>query len=399
MRERFSLVARCPQTSARAGLLHTAHGDVPTPVFLPVASQGSVKALAPDDLRALGARMLLANAYHLYLRPGPQAIEQAGGLRRFMAWDGPILTDSGGFQVFSLARLSRVSDEGVRFRSHIDGSEHIWTPESALELQGRLGVDVMMPLDECPPYGDEAKITHATLRTEFWAERTLRAHVAGTQLLFGIAQGGTNAGLRAAATRAISRMGFDGVAFGGLSIGEPKKLTWEMVRLSAAETPESLPRYLMGVGAPEDLVDGIACGVDVFDCALPTRVARNGSLFTPEGRVNIRNAAYRLAVGPLDPACDCYACRTFSAAYLHHLFRAGELLFYRLATLHNLRFVLRLVERARSAVTDGSFAGFRRDFLERYRTSDEEMRTGQKKLWLQAQERARAMGPESSPED
>jgi len=256
-----------------------------------------------------------------------------------------------------------------------------------------------MALDECPPYGDDAKVARATARTERWAERALRSHVPGPRLLFGIAQGGTSPELRAAATRAVSGMGFDGVAFGGLSIGEPKTLTWEMVRLSAAEAPEHLTRHLMGVGAPEDLLEGIACGVDVFDCALPTRVARNGSLFTLEGRVNIRNAAYRLAPGPLDPACDCYACRTFSAAYLHHLFRAGELLFYRLATLHNLRFVLHLVERARAAILGGSFAGFRREFLERYPTSDEEVRVGQKKLWLQAQERTRAARPDGPPEN
>ena len=390
----FTIDTACPRTRARAGTLRTPHGAVPTPAFMPVATQATVKALDPADLTAIGARILLSNTYHLYLRPGIETIERLGGLHRFMAWDGPILTDSGGFQVFSMGLLRKVTEEGVTFRSHIDGAEHALTPEKVVELQRRLGVDIMMPLDVCPAYGEDAPaVREAAERTLRWAERGLTAYRSGQtkgQALFGIVQGGTSPELRRESAERTVALGFAGYAVGGLSLGEPKALTWAALDATEPLLPRDRLRYMMGVGSPEDLVEGVARGMDMFDCALPTRVARHGALFTPEGRVNILRAPYRERREPIDPTCDCYACRTFSAAYLHHLFKAEELLAHRLATLHNLRFVLRLMETMRRAIVDGRFEDFRRDFHARYTPSDEETRVEQKAKWLRARE-ARGM--------
>jgi queuine tRNA-ribosyltransferase len=369
--------------SARAGELLTAHGVVPTPAFMPVGSQATVKTLTPDDIKGLGFNMILANTYHLYLRPGIDVIEKMGGLHAFMAWDGAILTDSGGYQVFSLAPLRKINDEGVTFRSHIDGSEHFLTPELAVAYQEKLGSDVAMVLDECTAYGDsKEKVQHAMERTHSWAERCLKAHNKKGQALYAIVQGGMFPELRRQSAECLTQMDFPGYAVGGLSVGEPKEITLAMIAETLALLPAVKPRYLMGVGSPEDIVESVARGIDILDCALPTRVARNGALFTARGRVNIRNAAFKTMDAPIDPDCDCYTCRNFSAAYLSHLFRAGELLALRLASVHNLRFIGNLVERIRKSILDSTFNVLREDFLSGYETTDETTRMEQKRRWL-----------------
>jgi queuine tRNA-ribosyltransferase len=379
--EHFTLIKR--DGGARAGELHTAHGTVPTPVFMPVGSQATVKTLAPAELREAGFGMVLGNTYHLYLRPGIDIIKELGGLHRFMGWDGAVLTDSGGYQIFSLAPLRRLDDEGVTFRSHIDGSEHVFTPERAVAYQEQLGADVIMVLDECAAYGESREEIEAAMqRTHRWARRCLDARTRDDLALYAIVQGGMHADLRRASAEALAGLDFPGYAIGGLSVGEPKDVTLEMLSVTTECLPEDKPRYLMGVGAPEDLVNGAARGVDLFDCALPTRVARNGALFTPDGRINIRKAAYRAMDGPLDPDCDCATCRNFSAAYLNHLFRADELLGLRLASVHNLRFLARLMENIRQAVLAGTFEAFAADFLARYTPTDDEARVAQKRKWL-----------------
>ncbi len=383
----FQIESSCPRTGARTGLLNTPHGSIRTPVFMPLATQGSVKALDPGDLKAIGAAMLLGNAYHLYLRPGMEVIRTFGGLHRFMGWEGPLLTDSGGFQVFSLGHMRRVSDEGVLFRSHIDGSEHFLTPELSIEIQETLGADIIMAFDECAPFeADPPAIREAMERTHRWAERSLRRHTRNDQALFGIVQGGTSAELRTESAEILKAMDFPGYAIGGLSVGEPKGLMYAISKHTAAMLPPDKPRYLMGVGSPEDLVECISHGIDMFDCALPTRTARNGGLLTPKGRINIRNARFKNEEGPVDPDCDCYTCRTFSAAYVHHLFRCEELLAYRLTTIHNLRFVIRLMDRIRAAITDGTFPEFKEHFMATYRPTDEEVRSTQKRKWREGRE-------------
>ncbi len=384
-RDHFHLLKTCG--SARAGELLTAHGVVPTPVFMPVGSQATVKTLTPDDIKTLGFKMVLANTYHLYLRPGIDVIEKMGGLHRFMSWDGAILTDSGGYQVFSLAPLRKITDEGVIFRSHIDGSEHFITPEAAIEFQESLGADVIMALDECAAYGDAKEKVHgAMVRTHDWAERCFKAHKHKAQALYAIVQGGMFPDLRKESAKQLAEMDFPGFAVGGLSVGEPKEVTLAMLEESIAFLPSAKPRYLMGVGSPEDLVEGVARGVDVFDCALPTRVARNGALFTTQGRINIRNAAYKTLDVPIDPLCDCYTCRNFSAAYLSHLFRAGELLALRLATLHNLSFIGNLINNIRQSIIEGTFNAMRESFLGSYEPTNETTRVAQKKKWLEARD-------------
>jgi len=341
--------------------------------------------LTPEEVRDVGTTMLLANTYHLYLRPGIPVIEGAGGLHKFMAWDGPILTDSGGYQVFSLAGLRRINNKGVVFRSHIDGSEHTLTPELAVQYQESLGADIIMVLDECTAIdSDYAHVEQALRRTNHWAERCLKAKRRSDQALFGIVQGGIYPELRKQSVEFLTSMDFPGYAIGGLSIGEPKQVTLSITEETAALLPQDKPRYLMGVGSPEDLVECVARGIDIFDSALPTRVARNGALFTSSGRVNILNAAFAEEQRPLDPACDCYTCRTFSAVYLHHLFKAKELLAYRLATIHNLTFISNLVCRMRDAILNGTFPLFREDFMVRYRPTDEATRLDQKQKWLQS---------------
>jgi len=381
----FRLIETCPGSRARAGELLTRHGIVPTPVLMPVGSQATVKTLTPDEIRGVGMTMLLANAYHLYLRPGIPVIERMGGLHKFMGWDGVILTDSGGYQVFSLASLRAVSDEGVVFRSHIDGSEHSLTPERAVGYQETLGSDIAMVLDECPAVdGSLEQVRRAMLRTYRWAERCRRAHTRKDQALYAIVQGGVFPALRRESAELSVSLDFAGYAIGGLSIGEPKQVTLDMVAHTAGLLPVDRPRYLMGVGSPEDIVEGTARGVDMFDSALPTRVARNGALFTSGGRVNILNARYAHQEEPVEVGCDCYTCRTFSGAYLHHLFRAKELLAYRLGTIHNLAFISRLMRNVRNAIMDGTFESFRSEFLTGYRTTDEQTRLEQKQKWLRS---------------
>ena len=363
---------------ARAGRLRTFHGEVATPAFMPVATQGSVKALDSADVEAVGAEMVLGNAYHLYLRPGIELIREMGGLNRFMGWDKPILTDSGGFQGFSLEHLRKIDEDGITFKSHLDGSMHQFTPEGVIEHQRALEVDIMMPLDVCLPAGADRDATAAAVeRTARWAERSLAAHDGDGPALFGIVQGGLMSDLRALSAERTVAMGFPGYAIGGLSVGETKAEMYEMAGLAAGMLPGDAPRYLMGVGAPEDLVEAVARGVDMFDCALPTRIARNGGLFTGEGRVHVYTARFRSVEGPVDPECDCYTCAGFSAAYLHHLFRAKELLALRLGTIHNLRFIFRLMRDMRAAIVEGRFAEFRAAFHQRYVPANEARRQEQ----------------------
>ena len=363
---------------ARAGRLRTPHGEVATPAFMPVATQGSVKALDTADVEGVGAEIVLGNTYHLYLRPGIELIREMGGLHRFMGWHRPILTDSGGFQGFSLEHLRKIDEDGITFKSHLDGSMHQFTPEAVVEHQKGLGVDIIMPLDVCLPAGSDSSLTAAAVeRTARWAERSLAAHDGDGPSLFGIVQGGLFADLRALSAERTVAMGFPGYSIGGLSVGETKAEMYQMAGLAAGMLPTDKPRYLMGVGAPEDLVEAVARGVDMFDCALPTRIARNGGLFTGEGRVHVYTARFRSVDGPIDPDCDCYTCKNFSAAYLHHLFRAKELLALRLGTIHNLRFILRLMQDMRAAIVDGNFAEFREAFHQRYVPANEERRQEQ----------------------
>ncbi|MGZ3678766.1 MAG: tRNA guanosine(34) transglycosylase Tgt [Ktedonobacterales bacterium] len=381
----FEVLARCGETAARAGIVRTPHGAIQTPVFMPVGTHATVKAVGPDDLEAMGASIVLSNTYHLLLRPGPELVAHFGGLHGFMRWPRPILTDSGGFQVFSLGKLREVSDAGVRFRSHLDGSEVVLTPRRVMEIEALLGADIILPLDECPPYPcppEEAR--RATERTHRWAEQALTAKVRSDQALFGIPQGGMDPNLRAKSARFIGSLPFDGFSIGGLSVGEPKPLMWQMLEAAVPELPDGKPRHLLGVGSPDDLLEGIARGVDMFDCVLPTRTARTGGLYTPAGRFNIRNSRFREELGPVDPTCDCYTCRTFSAGYLHHLIRAeedetrGELLYYRLASIHNLRFLIRLMEGARAAILEGTFPQYHARFQEGFTPPDREQAEAQR---------------------
>jgi len=375
-------------SGARAGELYTPHGTVPTPVFMPVGSQATVKTLTPREIKDIGFNMVLANTYHLYLRPGIDVIEKMGGLHRFMAWDSAVLTDSGGYQVFSLAPLCKITDEGVTFRSHIDGSEHFLTPELAVKYQESLGADIMMVLDECTAYGDsQEKVRRAMDRTHRWAERCLKTQKRKDQALYAIVQGGMFPELRRQSVEYLTALNFPGYAIGGLSVGEPKETTFAMVEETSALLPVEKPRYLMGVGSPEDIVEAVARGIDIFDSALPTRVARNGALFTGKGRINIRKATYRRMEKPLDPDCDCYTCRTFSTAYLSHLFRSDELLGLRLATVHNLRFIANLMGKIRNSILEGTFDAFREDFLSSYQTTNEQVRVEQKGRWLRSSRR------------
>ena len=379
----FRLIQTCLNSQARIGELLTPHGAVSTPVFLPVGSQGAIKTLTPEEVKATGMTMILANTYHLYLRPGIGVIEKAGGLHKFMGWEWAILTDSGGYQIFSLARLRQLSDDGVTFRSHIDGSEHHLTPELIIKFQESLGADIIMVLDECPAHDDSLeKVKMAMERTHRWAERCQKVQKRRDQALYAIAQGGIFPELRRQSAEYLASLDFPGYAIGGLSIGEPKRVTLAMIEATVAWLPEDKPRYLMGVGSPEDIVEAVARGIDMFDSALPTRVARNGALFTWQGRRNIGNAAYSQMEQPIVPGCDCYTCRNFSAAYLHHLFGCDELLAYRLATIHNLSFVSSLMAKIRGAIQDGTFLSFKDDFLANYQPADEQIRLNQKQKWL-----------------
>ena len=356
----FDLLRTDP-TGARRGRLFTARGTVDTPAFMPVGTYGAVKSLAPEEVAATGAQILLGNTYHLFLRPGHEVIASLGGLHRFMGWSGPILTDSGGFQVFSLASLRKVTDAGVEFRSHLDGALHMLTPEKAMEIQAALGSDISMVLDECPPgQAPRDVVAGAMERTSAWAARCRRAVPAGAgRAVFGIVQGGVHADLRRAHAQEIVAIGFDGYAVGGVSVGEPRELIHEVGRLTGPLLPSGSPRYMMGMGSPEDLLELIGSGFDMFDCVMPTRNARNGTLFTSRGPLHIRNEAWTRDERPLDPSCGCAACSRFSRAYLRHLFLSSEILGHRLNTIHNLAFYQGLVRGAREAIAAGDYASWR----------------------------------------
>ncbi len=365
----FRVIAEDTETNARAGELVTPHGVIETPIFMPVGTQATVKTLAPSDLHAIGAEIILSNAYHLYLRPGAAVVRAVGGLHRFMGWDRAILTDSGGYQIFSLSRLNRVTDDGLEFQSHLDGSRHFMTPEDNVALQRDLGADIIMALDECVAYPSEREYARRSHElTVRWAGRAHEAWRSdpGEQALFGIVQGATYADLRRGSARAISDMGFPGYAIGGLAVGEPASVMREMVDVVVDELPADRPRYFMGQGFPEDIIGSVAQGVDMFDCVMPTRNARKGSVFTSEGRLVVKNAAYATDDRPLDPACSCYACADFSRAYIRHLFQAEELLAGRLASLHSLTFYLSMTREMRASIVEGRFPRWRRAFLERY---------------------------------
>ncbi|MEZ0329587.1 MAG: tRNA guanosine(34) transglycosylase Tgt [Dissulfuribacterales bacterium] len=362
----FQELCRSTDSSARRGRLFLAHGNVETPCFMPVGTQASVKALSPDDLLSCGAQIILANTYHLYLRPGHELIEKLGGLHGFMGWKGPILTDSGGFQVYSLAQMCRIQEEGAEFRSHIDGSLHWLTPELVIEIQEALGSDIMMPLDVCIPYGasyDEA--VNALERTTRWAMRCKAAQKRNELALFAIIQGGMFSELRRRSAEGLLELGMDGYAIGGLSVGEPKDVMLQILSEVRPAIPAQYPAYLMGVGTPEDLVDAVDLGVDMFDCVMPTRNARNGKIFTSFGHIVIKNARYADDNHPIDEYCRCYTCRNFSRAYLRHLFMANELLAYRLLSIHNIYYYQFLMKSMRDAIEANEFQSFKRQFYEK----------------------------------
>ncbi len=367
---RFEVEARDPHGHARLGRLTLPHGEVETPIFMPVGTQASVKACSQEDLEAVGAQIILGNAYHLYLRPGTETLEAAGGIHHFMHWNRPVLTDSGGFQVFSLADLNKVTPEGVTFQSHLDGSRHVFTPEKAIDVQISIGADIIMCFDECTTYPvTREKAEESMQMTLRWADackRRWEERHAAHQALFGIVQGSVFLDLRTECAEALSAMDFPGYAIGGVSVGESKEEMVSVVEATAPLLPENKPRYLMGVGPPEDILEAIERGVDMFDCVMPTRNARNGGLFTSQGRLNIKNAQYARDFRPIDPECTCPVCQTYTRAYLAHLYRAGEILALRLNTLHNLFFMLQLTARARDAIRGGRFQDFKRAFLQRY---------------------------------
>jgi len=363
----FQYTLQAQDGHARLGVFSTPHGEIHMPAFAPVGTQATVKTLTPEEVRDLGAELVLANTYHLYLRPGADRVARFGGLHSFMGWDGPILTDSGGFQVFSLSDLRQVDADGVTFKSHLDGSRHRFTPEKVMEIEAKLGADIIMALDECPDPRDRAYNEEALRRTHAWAERCA-AHQQRPQdqALFGIIQGGIFPDLRLQSAEFLAGLNLPGYAIGGLSVGETKAEMYATLDEVMPAIPADRPRYLMGVGAPDDIVEGVARGVDLFDCVLPTRIARNGAIFTRHGRINLRNARFADEFSPLEQGCDCYTCTHFSSGYVHHLIRAKEILGLRLTTLHNLRFLQRLMSDIRQHIAAGSFASFREAFLADY---------------------------------
>ncbi len=362
---KFSLLAEDSSSKARAGVLHTPHGPVQTPVFMPVGTRATVKTMSAEEMGEMGASILLANTYHLYLRPGDDLIKEAGGLHRFMNWPRPILTDSGGFQVFSLAAFRRITPDGVRFRSHLDGSEHYLTPERVMAIEENLGADIVMPLDVCPPYPCSYEdVSKAVDLSAEWARRSVISRSRGDQALFGIVQGGVHPDLRARSAAATVELNLPGYAIGGLSVGEPKELLLGVLDTTVPLLPEGKPRYLMGVGSPDLLLEGVWRGVDMFDCVMPTRMARTGTVYTANGRLVLRNAAYSRDFSPIEEECDCLACRSYTRAYIRHLLKAGEILGLRLCTWHNLSFILRFMNRIREAIMEGRLDELRRRFLE-----------------------------------
>jgi len=375
---KFSLKAK--EGSARVGVIETSRGSIQTPVFMPVATQGSVKALDNYDLEKIGAEIILGNVYHLNLRPGSDLIQRIGGLHKFMNWDRPILTDSGGFQGFSLQHLRKISEEGINFKSHIDGSSHLLTPEKVVQIQFELGSNIWMPLDVClPPDSNFDQIDEALGMTSRWMERSLDAKKEFCGDLFGIIQGGLFTELRQKSVDMMTSFDLPGYSIGGLSVGESKEEMYQTLAFTTQQLPENKPRYLMGVGSPEDLLVGVKNGVDMFDCVLPTRVARNGALYTRFGRKNITNKLYRELDEKFDELCDCYFCENFSAAYLHHLFRSKEYLAYKLASIHNLRFLVNLMNQIRVSILNNQFENFYIDYLNEYKIADEHQRLLQRK--------------------
>ncbi|MCR4576660.1 MAG: tRNA guanosine(34) transglycosylase Tgt [Clostridiales bacterium] len=364
---RFELLHVCKQTGARRGRLHTPHGVIETPVYMPVGTQATVKTVSPEELKELSAQIILSNTYHLHLRPGEDLVAEAGGLHRFMNWDRPILTDSGGFQVFSLASLRKITEEGVMFASHLDGSRHFFSPEVSIGIQEKLGSDIMMQFDVCSAYPcsyDDAD--KAMRRTVRWLDRCVKAWKRPDQALFGIVQGAFYKDLRVECARQMAEYDLPGYGIGGLSVGEPKEIMYDMLDALNPVMPQNKPRYLMGVGSPDCLVEGVLRGVDMFDCVLATRVARNGTVFTRNGRLVIRNAAYARDFGPLEESCDCYACRNYSRAYIRHLLKAEEIFGLRLCSIHNLRYLTKLMEDIRSAIEQDSLRDFTEDFYSRH---------------------------------
>lgn len=368
---RFELLKKDPKTKARRGILHTPHGDVQTPVFMPVGTQATVKAMKPEDVAGLGhegSHIILGNTYHLYLRPGHELIKRAGGLHKFMNWNRAILTDSGGFQVFSLGKMRKITEEGVRFQSYIDGSYHMFTPEKSMEVQEALGSDIMMAFDECAPYPSDRKYVEQSLElTTRWLKRCKDYHKnTEQQSLFGIMQGGTYKDLRKRSAEQIVEMDLPGYSIGGLSVGEPKELMYEVMDDCVDWLPENKPRYLMGVGSPDCLFEGVERGIDMFDCVLPTRVARHGMAFTSHGKVNIKNAMYKEDFTPLDHECDCYCCRNYSRAYLRSLYINNEILSSMLLSEHNLHFLVRTMEEIRKSIDEDRFIEYKKEFYDKY---------------------------------
>ena len=365
---KYELIKTCKQTGARLGRLHTPHGVIETPIFMPVGTQATVKAMTPEELKEIGSQIILSNTYHLYMRPGHDLIERAGGLHKFMNWDKPILTDSGGFQVFSLGPLRKIKEEGVEFRSHLDGSKHFLSPEKATEIQNALGSDIIMAFDECAPYpADRQYVKNSLERTTRWLERCKAAHkYPEKQALFGIVQGGMYRELREQSAKEITAIDLPGYAIGGLSVGEPKDMMYEVLDYTVPLLPEDKPRYLMGVGSPDDLLEGVLRRIDMFDCVLPTRIARNGTAMTSQGKVVVRNASYAEDFTSLDSECDCYTCKNYTKAYLRHLIKCNEILGARLLTIHNLRFLLKMMENVREAIKEDRLLDYKKDFFEKY---------------------------------
>jgi queuine tRNA-ribosyltransferase len=374
MAVRYELIKICKQSGARLGRLHTPHGTIETPAFMPVGTQATVKTMSPEELKQLDAHIILSNTYHLYVRPGHDIVREAGGLHRFMNWDRAILTDSGCFQVFSLSDFRKITEEGVHFRNHLNGDPLFLTPEKAMEIQNALGADIIMAFDECPPYPAEYDyVKQSTERTSRWAERCLNAHARpGDQALFAIVQGGVFEDLRRRSAAQLTSMDFPGYAIGGLSVGEPKPLMYQMLECTVPLLPQHKPRYLMGVGSPDALLEGAIRGIDMFDCVLPTRIARNGTVMTSRGRLVVRNAKYARDFGPLDPECGCYTCANYTRAYLRHLIKADETFGIRLTTYHNLHFLLELMRQVRRAIMEDRLLDFRDEFFERYGMHDNE---------------------------
>lgn len=359
----FEIIKKDGSSRARLGSLSTPHGLISTPIFMPVGTQATVKAMTPEELMEIDATIILANTYHLYMRPGHDLVNRLGGLHSFMNWRRPILTDSGGFQVFSLGELRKIKEEGVTFQSHLDGSYHFISPEISIAVQEALGADIIMCFDDCPPHSDDYDYVRKSMEmTSRWARRCKDVKRRDDQALFGIVQGGRFADLRARSAADLRDIGFDGYALGGLSVGEEKEIMYDVMDVCEPLLPEDRPRYVMGIGTPDDLIEGIYRGYDMFDCVMPTRNARNGMLFTSFGSINIRNACHAEDPSPIDPKCGCYVCRNYSRAYLRHLFRSGEILASRLNTYHNLHFYLSLMAGARKAIGEGTFCRFRQDF-------------------------------------